>query len=168
MASLPLSHDSKSEATGLGAAKIALQRGVQARSSRAVIQPVGKQIWTLEDCIESVILPHGLKLVGWLLDIPSQNLSIRDGATVHTYLKHYWDMGILEFVRITEDKCLAASLSAEHLDPAPHCAHRKCPGGREDIGHGRYRYKTNPYGCPLRRPKTGPKTPKYAPAEWDN
>ncbi|PIL25538.1 hypothetical protein GSI_12401 [Ganoderma sinense ZZ0214-1] len=118
---------------------------------------MGKQIWTLEDCIESVILPHGLKLVGWLLDIPSQNLSIRDGATVHTYLKHYWDLGILEFVQITEDKCLAASLSAEHLDPA-----------LKTYGHGRYRYKTNPYGCPLRRPKTGPKTPKYAPAEWDN
>ncbi|KAI1783734.1 hypothetical protein LXA43DRAFT_902946 [Ganoderma leucocontextum] len=125
--------------------------------------------WTLEDYIESVVLQHGVKLIGWPPDIPFQNLSnIRGGAPVLTHLEHLWESGILKFVRITEDERLAASLNAKHLAPAPKCAHRKCPGGREDIGRGRYRYRTNPYGLPLRHPKTGPKTPKYVPAEWDD
>ena len=125
--------------------------------------------WTLEDYVDSIVLRHGLKLVGWPPDIRFQNLSdIRGGATVLTYLQHRWDLGILKFVPITDDERLAASLNAEDLAPAPKCAHRKRPGGREDIGRGRYRYKTNPYCRPLRCPKTGPKTPKYVPAEWDN
>ena len=75
----------------------------------------------------------------------------------------------MKFIRITEDERRAASLDAKLLAPAPKYAQRKCPGGREDIGRGRYRYgKTNPYNLALRHPKTGPKTPKYVPAEWDN
>nr|VWO94857.1 Putative membrane protein MmpL [Ganoderma boninense] len=36
--------------------------------------------WTVEDYVESVVLQHGLKLVGWLPDIPFMNLSnIRGG-----------------------------------------------------------------------------------------
>ena len=125
--------------------------------------------WTLEDYIESVVLQHGLKLVGWPPDIPFQNLSnIRGGVSTLTHLEHLWESGILRFVRITEDERMAASLNAKHLAPAPKCAQRKRPGGREDIGHGRYRYKTNPYNLALRHPKTGPKTPKYVPPEWDN
>ncbi|KAM5540267.1 hypothetical protein V8D89_006086 [Ganoderma adspersum] len=125
--------------------------------------------WTLEDYIESVVLQHGLKLVGWPLDIPFQNLSnIRGGAPVLTHLEHRWESGILRFVRITEDERRAASCDAKQLAPAPKYAQRKHPGGREDIGRGRYRYKTNPYNLPLRHPKTGPKTPKYVPAEWDS
>ncbi|KAM5530915.1 hypothetical protein V8D89_015405 [Ganoderma adspersum] len=125
--------------------------------------------WTLEDYVESVVLQHGLKLVGWPPHIPFQNLSnIRGGASELTHLKLRWESGILRFVPITEDERMAASLNAEHLAPAPKYARRKCPGGREDIGRGRYRYKTNPYGLALRHPKTGPKTPKYVPPEWDN
>ena len=125
--------------------------------------------WTLEDYIESVVLQHGLKLVGWPPDIPFQNLSnVRGGAPVLAHLQHRWDSGILRFVPIAEDERMAACLNAEHLAPAPKCAHRKRPGGREDIGRGRYRYKTNPYNLPLRRPKTGPKTPKFVPPEWDD
>ncbi|PIL30227.1 hypothetical protein GSI_07404 [Ganoderma sinense ZZ0214-1] len=75
---------------------------------------------------------------------------------------------VRSFVRITEDEWMAASLNAKHLAPAPKYAQCKSPGGREDIGCGRYRYKTHPYDLPLRRPKTGPKTPKYVPAEWDD
>ncbi|KAM5531125.1 hypothetical protein V8D89_013083 [Ganoderma adspersum] len=125
--------------------------------------------WTLEDYIESVVLQHGVKLVGWPPDIPFRNLSnIPGGVSVLTHLEHRWESGILKFVRITEDERRAASLHPELLAPAPKYAKRKQPGSREDIGRGRYRYKTNPYNLALRHPKTGPKTPKYVPAEWDN
>ncbi|KAM5531133.1 hypothetical protein V8D89_015203 [Ganoderma adspersum] len=102
--------------------------------------------WTLEDYIDN----------------------IPGGVSVLTHLEHRWESGILKFVRITEDERRAASLHPELLAPAPKYAKRKQPGGREDIGRGRYRYKTNPYNLALRHPKTGPKTPKYVPAEWDN
>ncbi|KAI1781997.1 hypothetical protein LXA43DRAFT_958016 [Ganoderma leucocontextum] len=43
--------------------------------------------WTLEDYIESVVLQHGIKLVGWPPDIPFQNLSnIRGGVSTLTHL----------------------------------------------------------------------------------
>ena len=125
--------------------------------------------WTLEDYIESVVLQHGFKLVGWPPHTPFENLSnVQGGATFLTHLQILWGAGDLKFVPITEDERIAASLDANHLAPARQCAHRKNPGGREDIGRARYRYKTNPYNRPLRRPKNGPKTPKRVPDEWDN
>ena len=58
--------------------------------------------WTLEDYIESVVLQHGLKLVGWPPDISFQNLSnIRGGVSALTHLELRWESGILRFVRIT-------------------------------------------------------------------
>ena len=57
--------------------------------------------WTLEDYVESVVLQHGLKLVGWPPDIPFQNLSnIRGGVSALTHLELRWESGILRFVRI--------------------------------------------------------------------
>ena len=125
--------------------------------------------WTLEDYIESVVLQHGFKLVGWPPHVPFENLSnVLGGATFLTHLQILWGAGDLKFVPITEDERIAASLDANHLAPAPNCAHRKNRGGREDIGCARYRYKTNPYNRPLRRPKNGPKTLKRVPDELDN
>ena len=125
--------------------------------------------WTLEDYIESVVLQHGYKLIGWPRDIPFKNLSdVEGGTSILTRLGNLWDYGDLKFVPITEDERIAASFDAKNLAPAPLCVHRKRPGGREDIGRARYRYKTNPYNLPLRRPKNGPKTPKRVPDEWDN
>ena len=123
----------------------------------------------MEDYIDSVVLQHGYKLVGWPRDVVFQNLSdIYGGMSTLTYLESLWKSGDLKFVPITEDERIAAGLDAKLLAPAPHCAHRKRPGGRADIGRARYRYKTNPHNLPLRRPKNGPKTPKRVPDGWDN
>ena len=125
--------------------------------------------WTLEDYIKSVVLQHGYKLVGWPRDVPFMNLSdVHGGVSMLISLEHLWDSGDIKFVPITEDERIAASSDAKRLAPARHCAHRKRPGGREDIGRARYRYKTNPHNLPLRRPKKGPKTPKRVPDDWDN
>ena len=125
--------------------------------------------WTLEDYVESVVLRHGYKLVGWPRGVPFKNLSdIHGGSSVLTSLENLWGSGDLKFVPITEDERVAAAADPNHLAPARCCAHRKRPGGREDIGRARYRYKTNPNNLPLRRPKNGPKTPKDVPAHWDN
>ena len=125
--------------------------------------------WTLEAYIESVVLQHGYKLVGWPRGVPFKNLSdVEGGMSVLRYLEVLWGAGDLKFVPITEDERAAASVDVNYLAPAPHCAHRKRPGGRDDIGRARYRYKTNPYNLALRRPKNGPKTPKDVPAKWDN
>ena len=125
--------------------------------------------WTLEDYIKSVVLQHGYKLVGWPRGVPFKNLSDVDGGTsVLTGLDNLWNAGDLRFVPITDDERIAAASDANYLAPAPHCAHRKRPGGREDIGRARYRYKTNPYNLALRHAKNGPKTPKDVPDGWDN
>ncbi|PIL25509.1 hypothetical protein GSI_12427 [Ganoderma sinense ZZ0214-1] len=45
--------------------------------------------WMVEDYIESVVLQHGLKLVGWPPDIPFQNLSnIRGGVSALMHLEY--------------------------------------------------------------------------------
>ena len=125
--------------------------------------------WTLEDYIESVVLQHGYKLVGWPRGVPFKNLSdVHGGMSMLTHLEHLWGSGDLKFVPITEGERLAASIDPNRLAPASNCARRKRPGGREDIGRARYRYKTNPYNHPLRHPKNGPKTPKSVPEGWDN
>ena len=125
--------------------------------------------WTLEDYIDCVVLRHGYKVVGWPRDVTFKNLSDVDGGTpVLMRLDNLWNAGDLRFVPITDDERIAAASDAKYLAPAPHCAHRKRPGGREDIGRARYRYKTNPHNLPLRRPKNGPKTPKSVPGYWDN
>ena len=84
------------------------------------------------------------------------------------HLEHLWDFGDLKFAPITEGERLAAGINPNRLAPASNCAHRKRPGGREDIGRARYRYKTNPYNLALRHAKNGPKTPKRVPDEWDS
>ncbi|TBU36882.1 hypothetical protein BD309DRAFT_975054 [Dichomitus squalens] len=130
--------------------------------------PKAGMFWTFEDYIESVVLKHGHKLIGWPCDIPFGNLSyVHGGVDVLTRLDTLWTSGALKFIPITEDERIAASVDPYQLAPAPKCAHRKSQGGREDIGCARPRPKTNPYNLALRHPKNGPKTPKYVPAEWD-
>ena len=120
--------------------------------------------------MKDVVNRYRVRIEGWpLADVPFKNLSdVHGGMSMLTHLEHLWGSGDLKFVPVTEGERLAASIDPNRLAPASNCARRKRPGGREDIGRARYRYKTNPNNLPLRRPKNGPKTPKDVPAHWDN
>ncbi|PIL30231.1 hypothetical protein GSI_07408 [Ganoderma sinense ZZ0214-1] len=93
--------------------------------------------WTVEDYyIESVVLQHGLKPIGWPLDIPFQNLSnIRGGVSALMHLEYQWESGILRFARMMEDERLTASLNTEHLAPAPKFQVRTSQGSGWLRGH---------------------------------
>ncbi|PIL29668.1 hypothetical protein GSI_08106 [Ganoderma sinense ZZ0214-1] len=119
--------------------------------------------WTVEDYyIESVILQHGLKPIGWLPDIPFQNLSnIRGGVSALMHLERRWESGILRFARMMEDERLTASLNTEHLTPAPKFQVRALQGSRWLRGHRPWLVPVHdkPVQLRARHPKTDPRTP---------
>ncbi|PIL34741.1 hypothetical protein GSI_03522 [Ganoderma sinense ZZ0214-1] len=128
--------------------------------------------WMVEDYIESVVLQHGLKLVGWPPDIPFQNLSnIRGGVSALMHLEYRWESGILRFAQMMEDEHLTASVNTEHLAPAPKFQVHASQGSGWLRGHRPcvlVPVHDKPVQLRARHPKTGPMTPKYIPAEWDN
>ena len=70
--------------------------------------------WTLEDYVESVVLRHGYKLVGWPRGVPFKNLSDVPNLPKLEYLLAGFRNGTIAFRAITDDE-----YNAMAADPTP-------------------------------------------------
>ena len=123
--------------------------------------------WSKKAYAFGVVVRSGHHLRSWptYANIPFADPSaIPGGQPTMRFLLALWDVGILRFEPATAEEIDLARRNPDAVLPgappalpAPFCWG---PFGRNDIGLGRPRPKTNPLGLPLRRPKNGPKTPK--------
>ncbi len=124
--------------------------------------PEAAMCYTIEGYAETIVCTYGLKLVGWPVKVNFADLSrVGGGCKTLGNLLELWKNDTLKFEPASELERLNAALDPTSVAPAEKYVHRKEPGGRNDIGRARYRWKTNPDGSkPLRRPKDGPKSDK--------
>ncbi|PIL37670.1 hypothetical protein GSI_01364 [Ganoderma sinense ZZ0214-1] len=153
--------------TGLAKLKAALRDRMTGKLRQLTGNPKASMHWTKNGYAFGVVVRGGHHLRSWptYANIPFADPSnIPGGQPTIRFLLALWDVGILRFEPATADDIdLARRNPAAVLPgtppvrPAPFCWG---PFGRNDIGLGRLRPKTNPLGLPLRRPKNGPKTAK--------
>ncbi|KAM5541960.1 hypothetical protein V8D89_004285, partial [Ganoderma adspersum] len=129
--------------------------------------PTARMHWSKKGYAFGVVVRGRHHLRSWptYANIPFADPSaIPGGQPTIRFLIALWDVGILRFEPATAEEIDLARRNPDAVlpgtppaIPAPFCWG---PFGRNDIGLGRLRPKTNPLGLPLRRPKNGPKTPK--------
>nr|VWO95418.1 F-box and WD domain protein [Ganoderma boninense] len=129
--------------------------------------PKAKMGWSKKAYAFGVVVRGGHHLRSWptYANIPFADPSaIPGGQPAIRFLLALWDVGILRFEPATTEERDLARRNPDAVLPgippmlrAPFCWG---PFGRNDIGLGRLRPKTNPLSLPLRHPKNGPKTPK--------
>ncbi|KAM5542055.1 hypothetical protein V8D89_004365 [Ganoderma adspersum] len=153
--------------TGLAKLKAALRDKMTGKLRQLTGNPKAKMGWSKKAYAFGVVVRARHHLRSWptYANIPFADPSaIPGGQPTIRFLLALWDVGILRFEPATaEDIDLARRNPDAVLPgippvlPAPFCWG---PFGRNDIGLGRLRPKTNPLGLPLRHPKNGPKTAK--------
>ncbi|KAI1783617.1 hypothetical protein LXA43DRAFT_1102335 [Ganoderma leucocontextum] len=153
--------------TGLAKLKAALRDKMTGRLRQLTGNPNAKMRWSKKGYALGVVVRGGHHLRSWptYANIPFADPSaIPGGQPTMRFLLALWDVGILRFEPATAEDIDLACRNPDAVLPgtppalrAPFCWG---PFGRNDIGLGRLRPKTNPLGLSLRHPKNGPKTPK--------
>ncbi|PIL33140.1 hypothetical protein GSI_04589 [Ganoderma sinense ZZ0214-1] len=153
--------------TGLAKLKAALRDKMTGRLRQLTGNSKAKMGWSKKAYALGVVVRGGHHLRSWptYANIPFADPSaIPGGQPTMRFLLALWDAGILRFEPATPEEIDLARRNPDAVcpgippvRPAPFCWG---PFGRNDIGLGRHRPKTNPLGLPLRHPKNGPKTAK--------
>ncbi|KAM5529988.1 hypothetical protein V8D89_016297 [Ganoderma adspersum] len=143
--------------TGLAKLKAALRDKMTGKLRQLTGNPVARMRWSKKGYALGVVVRGQHHLRSWPTAIPG-------GQSTMRFLLALWAVGILRFEPATAEDIDLARRNPDAVLPgvppalrAPFCWG---PFGRNDIGLGRLRPKTNPLGLPLRHPKTGPKTAK--------